>query len=375
MKNRQAVLDALASFGVAYTLYEHAPVHTVQDCHTVRGIDWTRTELVRNAFLCNRQRTSFYLMLLRHDVPFRTAVVSKALGVSRLSFGPEEMLPELLGLSAGAVSPLGLLFDSGKRVTLVVDEGLARYDMLAFHPCDNTATVVLAGKDFFEVFLRKLGRAPVWVEAKERVHSMKIQWLGHACFRLVYDGYAIVLDPYADGAVEGLGPLDVTANAVFCSHEHDDHGAVKAVRLVDTGRPSPFIVTEIAAFHDDQGGALRGANTIRVLEAGGVRALHLGDLGHMLTREQIEQIGRVDAVMVPVGGYYTIGAKTADEVARALGAAVVIPMHYRPEQFGFSVLDTLDSFLALRDDVRRYDSDTIEITPDTQKQTAVLAHP
>jgi len=163
MKNKQAALDALRSFGIAFSLYEHPPVYTVEDCHSVGEIDWAKTELVKNAFLCNRNKTSFYLMLLRHDVPFRTGVVSKALGVSRLSFAPEDALPGLLGLSAGAVSPLGLLFDAEKRVALVADEGLKRYDTLAFHPCDNTATVVMAAKDFFEVFLRKIGRAPIWV--------------------------------------------------------------------------------------------------------------------------------------------------------------------------------------------------------------------
>lgn len=163
MKNRHTVLQMLDTLYIAYTLIEHPAVHTITDCLAVDGIDRGTTEIPRNAFLCNRQQTSFYLMLLRHDVPFRTAIVSKALGVSRLSFGPQERLPSLLGLSAGAVSPLGLLFDANREVSLVLDEGLKSYEYLAFHPCDNTATVVMSTKDFTDIFLPAIGREARWV--------------------------------------------------------------------------------------------------------------------------------------------------------------------------------------------------------------------
>lgn len=166
MKNRQTVLDALQRLDIPYTLVEHLPVHTIEDCLAVEGIDWQTTEIPRNAFLCNRQKTAFYLMLLRHDVPFRTAVVSKALGVSRLSFAPDDLLPGLLGLQAGAVSPLGLLFDEARQIQLVMDEGLRQYERLAFHPCDNTATVILRADDF-AAFLRAIHRQPTWVKAIE----------------------------------------------------------------------------------------------------------------------------------------------------------------------------------------------------------------
>lgn len=107
---------------------------------------------------------------------------------------------------------------------------------------------------------------------------MKLTWLGHSCFRVEYDDYAIVLDPYAPGSVPGLAPLDVEADEVLCSHEHGDHGYRAAVRLRPARRPSPFSVTRVASAHDDRGGSLRGPNTVHVLEAGGVRAAHLGDL-------------------------------------------------------------------------------------------------
>ncbi len=203
---------------------------------------------------------------------------------------------------------------------------------------------------------------------------MKLRWLGHSCFHISAEGYSIVIDPYIDGMVPGLSRLRADANAVLCSHAHEDHGYTGAVRVVPADVPPPFQITRVETAHDDRGGALRGGNTVHVLEACGVRAAHLGDLGHMPTREQIEAIGRVDALMIPVGGHYTIDAKTAHAVAETLAPAVVIPMHYRSETFGFPVIGTLDAFTALRDDARAYDTDTIEITRGMPKQTALLAY-
>ena len=125
---------------------------------------------------------------------------------------------------------------------------------------------------------------------------MKLTWLGHACFLLEEDGYRIVLDPYT--GVAGYPPLHIQAHAVFCSHGHFDHHATDCVELLPE-RESPFTVREVETFHDDRGGALRGTNTIRIFTAGGLSAVHLGDLGHQLTAEQAAAIGPVDAVLVP----------------------------------------------------------------------------
>lgn len=109
---------------------------------------------------------------------------------------------------------------------------------------------------------------------------MKLTWLGHACFLLEADGYRIVTDPYT--GVPGYPSLSVSAHAVFCSHGHFDHNAVDCVTLLPH-RDSPFTVREIASFHDDRGGTLRGGNTIRVFTADGISVAHLGDLGHPLS--------------------------------------------------------------------------------------------
>lgn len=203
---------------------------------------------------------------------------------------------------------------------------------------------------------------------------MTIQWLGHACFRIACGAYSIVIDPYGDGTVPGLPPLRVRANAVLCSHTHGDHGYTQAVTIVGAKAPSPFQVTRVESTHDDAGGAKRGMNTIHVLQAGGVRVAHLGDLGTMLTPEQMEAIGPLDAVMVPIGGYYTIDAKGAKAVVDALAAPVILPMHYRGEDFGFDEINTLEPFLAQYADIDYVGGDTIEITKGMRPAVAVLAY-
>lgn len=203
---------------------------------------------------------------------------------------------------------------------------------------------------------------------------MKLTWLGHSCFRAEAGGYSIVLDPYDDGRVPGLRPLRLQANQALASHGHGDHDALNLVRIMPFGAPSPFRVTRIASKHDDQDGELRGDNIIHVLEAGPIRAAHLGDLGHMPSADQIAAIGRIDALMIPVGGCYTIDANAAKAVVDALRPRVVLPMHYRSDAFGFAAIDTLDAFLQLVDDAVRYDTDAIEIDENTPAQTAVLTY-
>lgn len=173
---------------------------------------------------------------------------------------------------------------------------------------------------------------------------MKLTWLGHACFLLEQAGYTILLDPYT--GVEGYPPLETAAHQVFCSHQHFDHNAVERVRMLPA-RESPFTVREVATFHDDRGGALRGENTVRVFTAGGLSAVHLGDLGHQLSAEQAAAIGPVELVMVPVGGTYTVDAAGAKRVCETLGPKWVVPMHYRHAPYGLPNVGTVEEFLDL----------------------------
>ena len=137
---------------------------------------------------------------------------------------------------------------------------------------------------------------------------MKLTWLGHACFLLEQNGYRLIVDPYT--GVEGYPELRVKAHQVVCSHQHHDHNAVEQITPLPA-QENPFTIRLVKTFHDDQGGALRGENTIHVISAGGITVAHLGDLGHQLTAEQRAAIGTVDGVLVPVGGVYTVDAAGA----------------------------------------------------------------
>ena len=192
---------------------------------------------------------------------------------------------------------------------------------------------------------------------------MKLTWLGHSCFLLEEDGFTAAIDPYA--GVEGYPELHTAAHAVYCSHGHFDHNAVEAVTLLPE-RPSPFAVREVSAFHDDQGGALRGTDTIRVFTANGVSAAHLGDLGCQLTQEQIAAIGRIDVLMIPVGGFYTIDAAGAKAVCDALNPRCVVPMHYRHAPYGLPQVGSVEDFLALwpQEQIHRLDTPALTVTPD-----------
>ncbi len=203
---------------------------------------------------------------------------------------------------------------------------------------------------------------------------MKITWLGHACFMLEYQGFRVLLDPYQD--VPGLLDISAEADAVYCSHDHFDHAYTEHVSLTNN-RENPFTVREIKAFHDGEQGALRGPNTIRTFTAGGVTVAHLGDLGHGLSAQQLREIGHCDAVMIPVGGVYTVDSREAKEEADKLDSTVVIPMHYRKGAVGFNVLSTLDEFLELYPHtlIKPYPANVLELTADTPRQVAVLALP
>ncbi len=203
---------------------------------------------------------------------------------------------------------------------------------------------------------------------------MIITWLGHSCFLLESGGFRVLLDPYKE--VQGLPDIEAEADAVYCSHGHFDHAWTENVRLT-AGKASPFTVKEIAAFHDDKGGALRGTNTVRTFTAGDVTVAHLGDLGHQLSAVQLADIGRCDAVLIPVGGFYTIDAAGAKAAADAIGAPVVIPMHYRKGGVGFDVLGTVEDFTKLypQEQVKVYSTNVLELTRDTPRQVAVLSLP
>ena len=156
-----AAFAALDSLGIPYIRFEHDATATMEDCAAVgKALEGT---ICKNLFLCNRQQTAFYLYVTLPDKPFRTADTSKLLHSSRLSFAPSECLPTMLGLESGSLSPLGLWFDEEKRIQLVFDHDVKREGRIAFHPCDNTATVVFAQEVFWTQVVPTLGHEPIWL--------------------------------------------------------------------------------------------------------------------------------------------------------------------------------------------------------------------
>ena len=199
---------------------------------------------------------------------------------------------------------------------------------------------------------------------------MRIIWNGHSCFTLETTQGTIVLDPYADGSVPGYPPLALRADLVCCSHGHADHCAPQAVTLTDA--PCTVEIEELPTFHDDQDGSLRGPNTIRIFHAEGLRVAHLGDLGCALSPEQMQALTHLDALMIPVGGYYTIDAQQAHDLAEQLQPRIIIPMHYRGTGFGYDVIAPLDDFLSLCSLPIRQVGHSIELTAQTEPQIAVF---
>lgn len=199
---------------------------------------------------------------------------------------------------------------------------------------------------------------------------MKITWLGHSCFCLESGGYRIVVDPYR---MDSYPPLQTCANAVYCSHGHYDHNYTEAVTMLEE-KPSPFTVEEIQTFHDDQGGALRGGNTMRAFCAEGLRVVHCGDLGHWPDEEQRAFLMGSDVLILPVGGYYTIDAAEAKKIVDAVCPRTVLPMHYRFGEHGMDVLSEVTAFTELfpAEHVTRLDGNSVTVDKETPNGVILL---
>jgi L-ascorbate metabolism protein UlaG (beta-lactamase superfamily) len=199
---------------------------------------------------------------------------------------------------------------------------------------------------------------------------MQIKYLGHAAFVITSDaGVKIITDPYETSSDLTYGEITESADVVTVSHGHYDHGNVtavkgnpEAVKEVGVTKAGGIEFRGIASYHDEAGGSLRGNNVIFCFGVDGMRVCHLGDLGHLLDDKQVKEIGSVDILLIPVGGYYTIDAKAATEVCGQLKPRVIIPMHYRTEK-GISNIVGVEGFLRGKPNVTRLDSSQAEFKP------------
>ncbi|MFC2026350.1 MBL fold metallo-hydrolase [Chloroflexota bacterium] len=178
---------------------------------------------------------------------------------------------------------------------------------------------------------------------------MEISWLGHSCFRLKGKQATIITDPFSPEL--GYSPGKLTAQIVTVSHKHLGHSYVQGIggsprQVTGPGEYeiSNVLIIGIATFHDKDSGRLRGKNTAYLIEIDDISICHLGDLGHALTDEQVEELGKIDVLLVPVGGVSTINAATAAEIVRQLEPNIVMPMHYKTQALNRE-LEPVETFL------------------------------
>lgn len=208
---------------------------------------------------------------------------------------------------------------------------------------------------------------------------MKVKWLGHACFLITSrEGIRIITDPYAVGGGISYSPIKETADIVVVSHEHGDHNNVSAVQgkpeiVRDSGTRTARGIQfrGVATYHDNFQGRQRGPNTVFCFTLDDIKLCHSGDLGHLLSPEQIKEIGAVDILLIPVGGFYTISANEASEVCNQLSPKVIIPMHFKTPKCAYPITGVED-FLKGKKDVRRVDSSEAEFELEKLPTTAEI---
>lgn len=198
---------------------------------------------------------------------------------------------------------------------------------------------------------------------------MKLRWLGHACFVMETPELKIFTDPF--GEEVPYPGINEAADVVTVSHEHHDHNAVDKVQgdtqvlrgLDEQTKKARRLEAEIKgakfrtvpSYHDDQEGKLRGENAIFVMDIDGISVAHLGDLGEKLTDSQVEEIGKVNVLLIPVGGYYTIDAATAKQIVELLKPDIVVPMHFKTKYVESWPIAPVDGFVQGMENVTRFE--------------------
>jgi L-ascorbate metabolism protein UlaG (beta-lactamase superfamily) len=210
---------------------------------------------------------------------------------------------------------------------------------------------------------------------------VEVEWLGHACFTIRGGTKTVIFDPFKG---TGLPEPKTKADVVLCSHAHSDHSNARAVShekstviegFTGTREIDSMSIKGVATFHDDSQGSKRGRNSVYVVRIDDVAFCHLGDLGHTLSRSQIDEIGSVDVLFLPVGGFFTIGPKEAREVMESLRPRIAVPMHYRAPGMSlmFRPLKTAEDFICADDNIRRLDGPTFTVSKaDLPESTTII---
>lgn len=216
---------------------------------------------------------------------------------------------------------------------------------------------------------------------------MRIHWYGHSAFHILTDqGTSIIMDPYESGAYDNAlayGPIKDKADIVTTSHDHADHcdttdirGPYTLIREDGSCALKDVHIETISSFHDPSEGKERGRNLMIVITADNLRLAHLGDLGHTLDAAALKKLGKVDILLIPIGGLFTIDPDEATEVMNAVNPAITIPMHYKTEKCTFPIAP-VEAFTKGKSNVRVLKNADVTVGKNTlplQPEIVVLQH-
>lgn len=160
-ERERRVYEFLNRLQIPFWRTDHRHADTMEACRSIESV--LNCSICKNLFLCNRQQTSFFLLLMPGDKPFRTKELSKQIHSARLSFAPEDKMSALLNVKPGSVSVMGLMNDGEYKVQLLVDEDILKEEYFACHPCVNTSSIKIRRKDLFEIFFPSVKHSPIFV--------------------------------------------------------------------------------------------------------------------------------------------------------------------------------------------------------------------
>ena len=209
---------------------------------------------------------------------------------------------------------------------------------------------------------------------------MRIEWIGHACFRLTaQDGTTVITDPYDESV--GIDMIELKADLITMSHEHHDHNETSMIvgdpviargpQLASVGSVTARAVN---SWHDDAQGKLRGFNTVRIFGVDGLKIVHMGDQGCMPSEDVLEAIEDADVMMIPVGGTYTVDAAGAKAIIERAKPRCVIPMHVKTAHCPYPIAK-VDTFLAVMGAQGAEPVSELDITEGAVPQGVVLMKP
>ncbi len=209
---------------------------------------------------------------------------------------------------------------------------------------------------------------------------MKVEWIGHACFKLTaMDGTVVITDPYDESV--GIDMLPLKADLITMSHEHHDHNETRMIvgspviaRGPELASVGSVTTRAVDSYHDDAQGEKRGRNFIRIFEIDDLKVVHMGDQGCMPDDDVLDAIAGADVMLLPVGGTYTVDALGAKAIVQAAKPRCVIPMHVKTKRCPYPIAPVTD-FLCAMDAMDAPEHEAVEITAGSVPQGVLLMQP